>query len=166
MPNGDQFVASGNLTVTHDLQHQWLINGARDLSVFWDQWFNDTGGQTGRGDSLMQTLFFGNGAGVHSIQVDFSQWAGSSDSWTGAADSDGPVVKLQALARSLSTTTVGSDAVIELSVGEFSSAGTYDPIPVVVGEARLTFDTQEQASSFDGTVTFLEAADITVEIDT
>lgn len=164
LPDSTVFRVSSEVSVSHGTQALFLVDGRQQFVTAIEQFFNN-GGQPNKGDSLMQGIFAGVGAGIHTITVTFTQFEGSADNWGSAASGDGPVKKMQTLNREITTQNIGSQSPADLEVGEYSSSGTYDPIPVVISESDLTFEPAEQSSGFTGTLTFIEATDVTDAID-
>lgn len=168
----DVFRASENVQVTHQTQPLFLIDGLRNAVKFYNDYIDD-GGQPGRADSNYAALFEGFGAGVHTVEITFQMYEGSTDTWGDANDGDSPTTKMQVLNRKITTTRVTSDSPGLLEVGEYNnpdnfsgiSSSLYDPIPVALGEANLSFTPEEQVSDFTGSMTFYEAVDAGQAVD-
>lgn len=164
LPGEQRFVAEGNLEFTHGITNQFFVDGAAGALAGFEQFFDQIG-QDLMGDSLKQQLFLGMGSGAHEITIEFTTWQGDTREWGGFGSDASPTTKLQALNRALSTTRITSDSPATLEIGEYSSSGSYNPLPVVVKESTLTFSSREQASSFDGHIQFIESADVSDPID-
>jgi len=160
LPNsGGTFVAKGDLKVEITQTPQWLFNGLQEIFAAADQLSGSSG-------ALTEQVFQGAGSKVRTFNVELTQWEGSTDTWGNANADDDIIQKMQELDHALATTRITSDATASLEVGEYSSAGKYDPVSVVPGEVSLPVDFSEDTSSFRATVTWIDAVDLTQDIHT
>jgi len=159
LPTGKVFEATFNVSITSDHNYQFVFNGGREALALFDETAqpNTSNGQT-------QAAFVGSGAGVRQIIVEFEQYKGSPDTW-GNTDPDTEArAKRDALDNAIATTTIDSrdGNIATLEYGEYSASDRFDPLSVVVSEMNLPFDPNDElgATSFRGTITFLDAADL------
>lgn len=153
LPNGDSFVGTGNLTVVEEQTPAWLIGGGfGEIIAATNQVFG--------GDNYSEQVFLGAGSKVRQWRVDFTNWEGNTDTWSGAQSDDDVIVKLQALANSLATQGITSTNVATLSFGEYSSSGTYSPQSVVPGAISLPLELGEEPSTFRASIEWVDAVDL------
>lgn len=165
LPNGDTFRASAGVAITHQTEPLFLIDGLRNFITLYNEFFDNQGGQPGSANSNFSGVFAGFGAGIHTIQVEFIQFEGNTESWGDAAAGDSAVTKLQELNRKITTVKTDSENPATLQVGEYATGENYNPLKVVIGSTDLTFDPGEQSSDFRGTVEFYESNDLGEAID-
>lgn len=167
--DGTVFRCSADVHVTHSGESIYLLDGRENLVALYNAFQDNQGGQEGRSDSNMSTVFAGFGAGVHTIEVSFIQVVGSGDQWgsIGSIDNSNTAVELRdRLARALTTIRMDSEAVGLLEVGEFSSGGIYDEIPVAALSWTLDHRVRDQeASQARGSITFGDSIDLKRAID-
>lgn len=159
-PDNTVFRATEGVAITHHAEPLYPIDGLRTFVTIYNEYL-DSGGQAGRADSNMAGLFFGFGAGVHRMDVTFpGGWEGSTDTWGGSSSGDSPVSKLQTLNRAVTTTRMDSLNPAEFETGEYSTPGKYSPIPVAFGQMDLSFNPDEQTSTFQGQLQLWESIDL------
>lgn len=164
LPDGATFESSRGVSVNYQSQANFFINTGSRLSTFYEQYVNERGGQTNKGDGLGQNVYLIPG-NEHVLEVTMRDHVGNdSGSWGGAESSDSVVTRSQTLDRALNTVTIDSGNIAELSYGEYSSAGQYDPIPVVLLQSNIQ-QTSAEASSYTVNLTLAEATDATVAVD-
>lgn len=124
------------------------------------------------GDGKRKKISIDVGGGVHYCEIDFTGWQGSTDQWgdgsaTGpgsptAADATGanPLIQMSILDRYLQIARIDSTNPATLEVAEYSENGFYGPLDVLVEEPGFTFNAEQQVSIHEGSIVFLEAADI------
>lgn len=154
LPNGDTFVASGNLNITETQQPFYLLDGFQNLRTL--------GEQVGVLDNDTSQAFLGSGARVRTWRVEFTQWEGSTDSWGSASAGDDALTKLNTLGQSLATAGIDGKNPATLSYGEYSSAGQFSPQTVVPGEIALPAELGRDGtpSSFRPSLEWRDAADV------
>jgi len=86
LPNGDEFVGSGNLNITETQQPFYLLDGFQRTRTLAEQIPNV--------DADTSQAFIGTGARVRTWRVEFTQWEGSTDSWGSASAGDDVLTKL------------------------------------------------------------------------
>lgn len=158
--DGTVFRATENVQFSHQGQSLYPIDGFSNFVAIYNNFF-DVAGQDGRADSNYQAVFFGFGAGVHTIRVEFiGGWEGSTDTWWDSAAGDSAVSKLQTLNRALTTKRMDSESPGLLRVGEYEPSGKFDELPVALGEFDLSFDPEQHSSDFQGFINFRECIDL------
>lgn len=165
--DGTEFRCSSDVDVTHDGEMIYLLDGRSNLVALFNQFLDDQGGQPGRSDSNMSSVFAGFGAGVHTIDVSFTQAADTTDTWGAATSGDSTAVELRdRLVRALTTIRMDSQAVGLLEVGEFSSSGIYSAIPVTVVNFNVGVQvTEGRPSEAFGSITFGDSVDVNRAVD-
>lgn len=163
-PGGATFVAKSDIEVSHQTETQWLFSGFDTTTAAFQNWF-DSGGKSGRASSKMSTVREGIGAGVHRISIRFVQFEGSDESWGDADPEDSARTKLETLNRAITEDSPTSSNPATYQGGEYSASGKYAPIDVVIETADLPYDVGENASSFSGTLTLLDAVDLRENVD-
>lgn len=163
LPDGTAFASSRGVTVNYQHQSNFFINTGSRLGTFYEQYVDERGGQTDKGDGLGQNFYLIPGL-EHALEVTLVDHVDSPHSWGGAASSDSVVTRSQTLDRALNTVTIDSGNIAELAYGEYTSAGQYDPMPVVLIQSNIR-QADEEASSYTVNLTLAEAADGTAAID-
>lgn len=168
LPDNTVFECTEQVDVTHQGETQFFVDGLSQVIGFWQN-FIDGGGQDSKGDSNFQQVAVGVGAGLHTIEVQFTQYEGSSDTW-GGLSTPLPVARTiqQELNRALTTARIDSTNIAELEVWQYDSeAGSHDPIPVVIQNWNLphTSTQSEDKSAITGTLTFIESSDLFDDVD-
>ncbi|MFC7044304.1 hypothetical protein ACFQH6_20695 [Halobacteriaceae archaeon GCM10025711] len=138
--------------------------------------------------SLNQSIYLDLGRNQHIFELDFQGWQGSQYQWgdTGddteltATDATGedPITQMQIFLHVLNNVQVdslpeqtatfpgvGSDGPALLEFGQHTTDGVLDPVNVVFEDPGTAFS-GSNPSSFDGTVTCIEAADLGQAWDT
>ena len=166
LPDGQTFEWLG-ISVDYSSTPNWLVGGGSRLATLYEQFARSGGQGDDSGDGFRQSAYLGMGAGIHTITLDFRSWTGEASEWGDRdADSDAdPLTKLQVLDRALNNQTIDSRSPATWSHKEYSTAGRFGPIPVVVGETNLQFDRETSVSGFSGRLQLLEAADVSEAID-
>jgi hypothetical protein len=164
-PSGATFVASGVNSVQIRQQDLFFINGLEQFVGLYQSFMNSNG-KDGVTSSLKKQAFLGSGAGVTEITVDLSQWEGSTDEWGGVADGASAQTKRDRWVKERGDAAVDSRNLVRFSHGEFSEAGEYDPLEVVVPESTIGVDYQNDGINIlTGTVTMYDAIDLRESID-
>lgn len=127
----------------------------------------------GDGTSKRKGVYLDLGSGVHYATVEFRGWEGSPGRWgngeDGRGDSNvtesdaegaGPLSQIDVLKQYLLVGEVDSRNPATLEYGEFSTNGVYDPLDVVFEQPTFR-RSADDGSFFDGSITFLEAVDLT-----
>ncbi len=149
-------------------QSEGTIATAADVVL---DWFAD---QTEvDGDGIRQELSFDIGGGIHAITLDFRGYTGSPHQWgdsgTGGTATDATGEDLHAqmavFDRYLNAARIDSTNPAILEVGEYSTEGRYGPLQVVPENPNMMFDSTEQSSLYDGSVTWVETVDLQQTID-
>ncbi len=125
------------------------------------------------GDGLRQELSFDVGAGIHAITLDFKGYTGSPHQWgdsgAGGTPTDATGEDLHAqmavFDRYLNAARIDSTNPAILEVGEYSTEGRYGPLQVVPENPDVMFDSTQQSSLYDGSVTWVETVDLQQTID-
>lgn len=164
LPDGTVFESSRGVTVNYQHQANFFINTGSRLGTFYEQYVNDRGGQTDKGDGLGQNFYLIPGL-EHAIELSMVDHVDNDGQWGGAASSDSVQTRSQTLDRELNTQVIDSGNIAEFSYAEYSSSGAYDPIPVVVLQSNILDDAPEGPSSYTVNMTLAEAADGTAAID-
>jgi hypothetical protein len=161
LPNGDQFEATTNIDSTLRTESQFVFNGLGNSLALFEQFVAQDNGAAGSADGLKQSMFLGSGAGSHAFQFDFESYEGEpGTTWGGVADGASMETRRDTLDHALNTVRIDSDNTATLATGEYSSSGKYDPVDVVVQEADLSVNYQQETSVMNGRITFLEAFDV------
>ncbi|QLG47890.1 hypothetical protein [Natrinema halophilum] len=125
------------------------------------------------GDGLRQELSWDIGGGIHAVTLDFKGYTGSSHRWGDTGNGGTPTdatgedlhAQMAVLDRYLNTATIDSTNPAILEVGEYSSPGRYGPLQVVPENPNMMFDSTEQSSVFDGSITWVETVTLNQSID-
>jgi len=128
---------------------------------------------TDLGEGIRKELSFDVGGGIHAITIDFTNFTGSDYQWgdTGAGgtttDATGEDVHAQmsVLDRYLNAARIDSTNPAILEVTEFSTEGRYSPLKVVPENPNMVFNSTEQSSIFDSSITWVETMDLNQAID-
>ncbi|MDF9748357.1 hypothetical protein [Natrinema salsiterrestre] len=123
--------------------------------------------------SIRQELSFDIGGGIHAITLDFRGYTGSPHQWgdtgDGGTKTDATGEDLHAqmavFDRYLNAARIDSTNPALLEVGEYSTEGRYSPLQVVPENPNVMFDSEEESSVFDGSVTWVETVDLQQSID-
>lgn len=135
----------------------------------------------GSGETLNKDVIVNLGSGVKTYEVNFRGWEGSDGQWgndSGAivtpasATGADPWTQLQVLMRYLQVSAPDSlGGAYRLEIGEyapselFDFSGGSDHVEVVAEQPQLTFASEDGPSVFDGSITFLEVADLQQALD-
>jgi hypothetical protein len=140
------------------------------------EWYGELSDQDIDGDGLRQELSLDIGGGIHAITIDFLGYTGSPHQWgnTGAggtpADATGEDVHAQMAVfdRYLQTATIDSKNPATLEFGEYSSDSStrYGPLQVIPENPNIVFNSPEESSVFDGSVTWIETISLDQALDT
>jgi hypothetical protein len=153
LPDGSEFVAHGELSVTEVQQPAWLFDGFNETAASYDE-IQEHDGQ------LTEHVYDGAGSAQRQWRCNFSQWTGNSSAWTGANASDDAVTKLQTLSHEIASQRIASSNSATLEFGELSSGGKYDPQAVVPGEVEIETDLADGTPSLArARITWLDALD-------
>jgi len=125
------------------------------------------------GEGIRQELSFDIGGGIHAITTDFSGFSGSQYQWgdTGdggtTTDATGEDVHAQmaVLDRYLNAARIDSTNPAILEVTEYSTEGRYAPLKVVPENPNMVFNSTEQSSIFESSITWVETVDLEQTID-
>jgi len=165
--DGDGSVENGQFTLTDvevapSLRTGYLIGG-RGSTV------NNIISQfAGQGESKRKGFFYEAGGGAHTVELNVTQWEGSTDTW---GDPDKPVgskanatgekaiSQVDVLMQYLITANIDSTSPATLEYGEYSQQGRYSPLDVVVEGPQLN-RAADDGSWFTGSWTCVAAADI------
>lgn len=164
--DGTVFRARESIDVSHGVQPLYVLDGFRQFITIYNEYF-DGGGTSGRANSNMSGLFFGFGAGVHTITIGVYQFEGNGQTWGNANTADGgdtALNMLQRLNRAVTTIPNDSDDPITLEVGEYSTSGIYDPLDVAIISCDLQYKgatDDNEVGSFSGTIEFAETVNLT-----
>lgn len=157
LPSGETFVSTTEVETTLDQDVQFLFDGANQILALFEQYIQN--GPGGPGDGLGESAFLGSGARVQRITVEFERNIDSSESWGESSAGDPAVSQRDTLNRALETVSLDSTKTATLAWGEYSETGKYAPKDVVLEQSTLPSGLEQGASSFRGTLDFLEAAD-------
>jgi len=179
-PVQGRFILAGNLNIAPSFRTGFIIGGRGSLiNNVIQQVSGDGNGEKGQG------IFIDLGDGAHVIEVEFRGWKGAQvpsgydadgkptgfepAQWgnTGDeteltyADATGahPQTQVNVLEQYLRNLRIDSSQTATLQYGEFSTDGMYGPLDVVLEGPQMT-RASEDASSFDGSLTLIEAAAI------
>lgn len=155
------FDFTGNLEITPGIRTGYLIGGRGSTINAIIQSYLGNQANKRRG------IFLDLGGGAQTVEIKFRGWDGSGDVWgdtsAGAeadATNEGPLSQMAVLIKYLNVAEIDSRNPATLEYGEWSSGGRYEPLDVVVEGPNLTA-AAEDGSWFDGTMTFVSAADVT-----
>jgi hypothetical protein len=108
-------------------------------------------------------VFEGAGGGTRSFNV--TATVGPADSPWGDAPTDaGAIERVQRLERAIADGRHTSSNPIEVSFGEYSSAGAFEPVPAVPTEVEVRFNADDEASTARVNVEFAEALVLNTQI--
>jgi len=124
------------------------------------------------GEGLRQELSFDIGGGIHAITLDFRGYTGSPYQWGDTGNGGTPTdatgedlhAQMAVLDRYLQS-RIDSTTPAILEVGEYSSEGRYSPLQVVPENPNMVFDSTEQSSVYEGSITWVETVDLEQTID-
>lgn len=164
------FRCSAEVDIQHNGESQFLLDGRNNLVALFNEFIDTDGGQPGRSDSNLSSIFLGFGAGVHTVEVTFVQAANTTDTWGDATSGNSTAPELRdRLVRALTTIRIDSDAVGLLEVGEYESgsSGLYNEIPVAAlsWNVRALTISEERPSEVQGSITFADSIDLGQTID-
>jgi hypothetical protein len=176
-PEQATFEFIGDLTITLKQTRNYVIETAgttSQVSAIVGEFF-DGGGSVDLGDSKRKTFAVDAGGGAHTVEIDCRAWEGSSGQWgaTGddsqvtAADATGAPADRQlfVLDRALSVATIDSRTPAQLEVGEYSQAGVYDPLNVLVEQPTGVFNSGRSVSDIDVSLVCVETLDLGNAVD-
>jgi hypothetical protein len=169
------FVFASNVTIAFETRTGRIGSNklSNAVSVVSD-WYEQQTGEEAPGGKRQKAML-DLGFGEHVIEIDFEGYEGSTHQWgdTGeggtATDATGDPVnrQMELLDRYLQVCEIdsrpGHEATLE--VGNYSADGYYDPLVVAPEQPRVEFDANEQSSSFDGSLTFVEIASLSNSYD-
>ena len=139
------------------------------------EWVESQTDQEFAGTGKRQQVYLDLGAGEHVVEIDFQGFEGSTHQWgdTGnggsASDATGENVnrQMELLDRYLQVCEIdsrpGHEATLEF--GNYSEDGYYEPLVVAPEQPRVEFNTEEQSSTFDGSLSFVEIASLAQPYD-
>ena len=124
------------------------------------------------GEGLRQELSFDIGGGIHAITLDFRGYTGSPYQWGDTGNGGTPTdatgedlhAQMAVLDRYLQS-RIDSTTPAVLEVGEYSTEGRYSPLQVVPENPNMVFDSTEQSSVYEGSITWVETVDLDQTID-
>lgn len=163
LPDGQVFETSRQVVVNYQHQANFLINTGSRIGTVYEQYVNERGGQTDKGDGLGQNFYAIPGL-EHVMEVTARDHTDNPDSWGSATGSDSATTRGQTLDRALNTVTIDSGNIATFEHGEYSTSGAYDPIPVVVLQSNIEV-TEEDPSAYRINMTLAEAVDGTLAVD-
>lgn len=113
------------------------------------------------------------GNGIHAITIDFSGFTGSPHRWGDSGEGGTPYdatgedihSQMSVLDAYLNNATMDSWNPAILEVGEYSEEGRYGPLTVTPENPNVRFNSGEQSSVFDGSVTWVEVINATAPMD-
>jgi len=124
------------------------------------------------GEGLRQELSFDIGGGIHAITLDFRGYTASPYQWgdtgNGGTPTDATGEDLHAQMAVLDCylqSRIDSTTPAILEVGEYSTEGRYSPLQVVPENPNMVFDSTEQSSVYEGSITWVETVDLDQTID-
>lgn len=161
--DGTVFRAKSGVDVTFEGESLYAIDGFRTFTAIFNDHI-DKGGSPGVADSNMGGVFAGFGAGIQRINIEFTQFEGSTDAWGDANSGDSANTKLQTLNRALTTKRMDSQNPGFLRTGEYEPNGKYDELPVAVYDWSFPLTTDD-TSAFQGRITLYEAKDLNEAVD-
>ncbi|MDQ2052836.1 hypothetical protein RBH26_20555 [Natronolimnohabitans sp. A-GB9] len=123
--------------------------------------------------SIRQELSIDVGAGIHAITLDFRGYTGSPYQWGDSGEGGTPTdatgedlhAQMAVFDRYLQAARIDSTNPAILEVGEYSEAGRYSPLQVVPENPDVVFDSTEQSSIYDGSVTWVETLSLEESLD-
>jgi len=152
----DLFQSSGTTAVLSSAVLNLLENG--DLEV---------------GEGIRQELSLDIGGGLHVVDIDFTgieedtnQWGNTGEGGS-KTDATGEDVHAQMCVfdRYLQRATIDSTNPAILEIAEYHSDGRYDPLKVVPRNPNAVFNSAEETSVFDGSVTWVETQSLNQPMD-
>lgn len=125
------------------------------------------------GEGIRQELSFDVGGGIHAITLDFRGYTGSPYQWGATGNGDSPTdatgedvhAQMAVLDRYLNTARIDSTNPAILEVGEYSEQGRYGPLRVVPENPNMRFNSVEETSIYDGSITWVETIDLQQSLD-
>jgi len=170
------FRAKSNIRYSFGTRTGPIGEGGSQLWSIFASWYENQTGDQLLGDGKRQQLRLDLGAGAHTIEVDFMGFEGSGYQWGDPNESVGSpanatgehvIDQMQVLDRFLQVAEIDSREghAATLEVGEYSEAGRYDPVKVAPEDPEVTFDSENQTSVYDGSITFVEIATLTESFD-
>ncbi|SEW10256.1 hypothetical protein [Natrinema salifodinae] len=177
---GDQtvdgtFVFPSDIVVEFETRTEEFFQSDGTISIIADTVLDMIAEQTDTdvGDGIRQELSFDIGGGIHAVTLDFRGYTGSPHQWgaTGnggdATDATGEDLHAQMAVfdRYLNAARIDSTNPAILEVGEYSAEGRYGPLQVVPENPNMRFDSTEQSSVYEGSVTWVETIDLQQAID-
>lgn len=177
---GDQtvdgtFVFPSDIVVEFEVRTEEFFQSEGTLSamasVVLDLIDDETDAELGEG--IRQELSFDAGAGIHAITLDFSGYTGSTHRWGATGDGGSQIdatgedlhAQMAVFDRFLNAARIDSTNPAILEVGEYSESGRYAPLRVVPENPQVRFDSTEESSVYEGSVTWVETVDIQRVID-
>jgi len=155
------------VSITHNNDLTALGGGSNIISALSDL----TDATDIQGDGQRQQVRLDLGGGLHITEIDLSQYAGSSDRW-GATDGSkwdatgaDPITQLQTLDNAIRRTRIDSESPATLHTHEYSSSGRFEPLQVAPLETPVSFDRDEQASTFRSQLRFVDIASVQRVLD-
>lgn len=166
------FVFPSDVRVEIETRTKQFFESSGETAVILE-WLADQAGVDLPGTGLRQTLAFDFGSGTHAVTLDFRSFTGSEyrwgDSGNGGTKGDASVEdvfsQMSVLDRYIQTATLDSENPAILEVAEYSEEGRYGPLAVMPENPTLSFDSQEQSSTFDGSITWIETLSLEQVID-
>ncbi|ELY96536.1 hypothetical protein [Natrialba taiwanensis] len=169
------FVFPSDIGLEYEMRTQEFFQSEGTLSVAASSILDVIADQTDPdiGDGIRQELSFDIGGGIHAITLDFRGYTGSPHQWgsTGnggsATDATGGDLHAQMAVfdRFLNTARIDSTNPATLQAGEYSDEGRYGPLQVVPENPNVRFDSTEQSSIYEGSVTWVETVSLDRVID-
>ncbi|WP_435175660.1 hypothetical protein [Halorussus sp. AFM4] len=174
------FVFSGsNAQVEIYTVFNWLAESGGQATSIVDvlvNWFeNQTDTDLPAGMGQRQGFYIDAGAGQHVFEIAADPAEGTGDQWgdTGDAstvtetDATGgtAIQKQMVLDHYIQRVTIDSTSPATLHIGEYSKNGLLSPVDVVLSEPRFSFDSTQQSSTFDMSLTMIEAGTLDSLID-
>lgn len=162
LPNNETYRISSHVDTTMEQTWSFLFNGGSQAIALFEQYQSETGGQDGRADGLKQSAALGAGAGRHVITVNGIQYVDSGDQWGGLDLSTAAATTIRdEFNNALNTTRISSDNPATLELGEYSSGGSLNPIPVVAQQSTLGVEATEEGHTIvTVNLELLESADV------
>jgi hypothetical protein len=158
LPDGTEFASKTEVETTLEQDIQYIFNGFRESLSLIENYITDDRG--GPGEGMGQAVTLGSGARIQRITVEFEHNIDSSEPWGSTSAGESAVTKRDALNRSLETLVIDSGSPATLAWGEYSDTGQYAPKAVALTNSRLPSGLGQGASSFRGTLEFVEVADL------
>lgn len=127
----------------------------------------------GDGEDLRGVFQIDIGGGVFAVTIDFMGFDGSPHQWGDTGNGGTPTdatgedvhAQMAVFAKYLDAAKLDSQNYATLEVGEFSEGGKYDPLNVVPENPNVVFDSEQQSSVFDGSVTWVSVIDAGISLD-